>query len=188
MSALNDAMMVPWWPGSDPMDLGTLRQQFAVCIAEARMCSLTNQLQMSIIGPHMAASVLLQCMIVMPLVLSADGHVCFAGFVFGAFTAEPWRVAPRFYGTGETFVFQLEVSHCMGWLMLRCGLWYISYVLHVMCVDDLFANMFASAVISLQWLCYCHMPMMSVCMSRLIRLGVETATAAIPFAADHPAI
>ena len=34
--------------------------------------------------------------------------------VFGAFTAEPWRIAPRYYGTGESFVFQLQVStHCL---------------------------------------------------------------------------
>ena len=29
--------------------------------------------------------------------------------VFGCFTAEAWRVAPRYYGTGESFVFQLQV-------------------------------------------------------------------------------
>jgi hypothetical protein len=27
------------------------------------------------------------------------------GAVFGAFCAEPWRVAPRYFGTGESFVF-----------------------------------------------------------------------------------
>ena len=31
------------------------------------------------------------------------------GAVFGCFTAEAWRVAPRYYGTGESFVFQLQV-------------------------------------------------------------------------------
>jgi TLD len=35
-----------------------------------------------------------------------------AGYVFGSFTSEGWRVATRFYGTGETFVFQLQVC-CM---------------------------------------------------------------------------
>jgi hypothetical protein len=30
------------------------------------------------------------------------------GHVFGAFAAEPWRVHPRFYGTGETSVFQVH--------------------------------------------------------------------------------
>ncbi len=30
------------------------------------------------------------------------------GAVFGCFTAEAWRVAPRYYGTGESFVFQLQ--------------------------------------------------------------------------------
>ncbi|KAF8069683.1 Oxr1 [Scenedesmus sp. PABB004] len=29
------------------------------------------------------------------------------GHVFGAFATEPWRPAPRFFGSGETFVFQL---------------------------------------------------------------------------------
>ncbi|EFJ52510.1 hypothetical protein VOLCADRAFT_56079 [Volvox carteri f. nagariensis] len=32
----------------------------------------------------------------------------FGGFVFGCFTPDSWRVAPRYYGSGETFVFQLE--------------------------------------------------------------------------------
>ena len=27
--------------------------------------------------------------------------------VFGAFCSEPWRAAPRYFGTGETFVFKL---------------------------------------------------------------------------------
>ena len=29
--------------------------------------------------------------------------------VFGCFTSESWRVAPRYYGTGESFVFQTQV-------------------------------------------------------------------------------
>jgi hypothetical protein len=29
------------------------------------------------------------------------------GYVFGAFCPEAWRPSPRFFGTGETFVFQL---------------------------------------------------------------------------------
>jgi len=29
------------------------------------------------------------------------------GYVFGAFCPEVWRPNPRFFGTGETFVFQL---------------------------------------------------------------------------------
>lgn len=33
-----------------------------------------------------------------------------AGYVFGCYTPEGWHVAPRFYGSGESFVFQLEVS------------------------------------------------------------------------------
>ncbi len=31
------------------------------------------------------------------------------GHVFGCYTPEGWRIAPRYYGSGETFVFQLEV-------------------------------------------------------------------------------
>ncbi|GMH33469.1 hypothetical protein BSKO_01303 [Bryopsis sp. KO-2023] len=31
-----------------------------------------------------------------------------SGYTFGAYCSEAWRMAPRFYGTGETFVFQLE--------------------------------------------------------------------------------
>ena len=30
------------------------------------------------------------------------------GHSFGAFTSEPWRVSPRYYGTGESFVFTVE--------------------------------------------------------------------------------
>ncbi len=29
--------------------------------------------------------------------------------IFGCFTSESWRVAPRYYGTGESFVFQTQV-------------------------------------------------------------------------------
>ncbi len=29
--------------------------------------------------------------------------------VFGCFTSESWRVAPRYYGNGESFVFQTQV-------------------------------------------------------------------------------
>lgn len=37
-----------------------------------------------------------------------------AGFVFGAFCTEPWHPAPRFFGTGETLVFQLA-PHRVAW-------------------------------------------------------------------------
>ena len=33
------------------------------------------------------------------------------GHVFGVFASEALRAAPRFYGSGETFVFQLEVGY-----------------------------------------------------------------------------
>ena len=29
------------------------------------------------------------------------------GAAFGAFCTEPWKVSPRYYGTGESFVFRL---------------------------------------------------------------------------------
>jgi len=32
-----------------------------------------------------------------------------ADFIFGAYCSEAWKMGSRFYGTGETFVFQLEV-------------------------------------------------------------------------------
>jgi hypothetical protein len=35
-----------------------------------------------------------------------------SGALFGAYAAEPWRPATRFFGTGETFVFQ--VNGCVG--------------------------------------------------------------------------
>ncbi len=38
-------------------------------------------------------------------------HVCLGRvcrYVFGSFCSEPWRLSNRYYGTGETFVFQLE--------------------------------------------------------------------------------
>jgi len=31
-----------------------------------------------------------------------------AEYIFGSFCSEAWKIAPRFYGTGESFVFQLE--------------------------------------------------------------------------------
>uniref|UniRef100_A0A1D2A5A5 Oxidation resistance protein 1 n=1 Tax=Auxenochlorella protothecoides TaxID=3075 RepID=A0A1D2A5A5_AUXPR len=37
--------------------------------------------------------------------------------VMGAFCSEPWRTSTRFYGTGETFVFQLGTQQVRGW----CG-------------------------------------------------------------------
>ena len=36
-----------------------------------------------------------------------------AGFVFGCYSEDGWRSSPRFYGTGETFVFQLEPHRIM---------------------------------------------------------------------------
>lgn len=30
------------------------------------------------------------------------------GHIFGCFATEHWHTAPRFYGSGETFVFQLQ--------------------------------------------------------------------------------
>ena len=36
-----------------------------------------------------------------------------AGFVFGCYSEDGWRSTPRFYGTGETFVFQLEPHRVM---------------------------------------------------------------------------
>ncbi len=36
------------------------------------------------------------------------------GHVFGCYTPEGWRIAPRYYGSGETFVFQLEVRAACG--------------------------------------------------------------------------
>lgn len=30
------------------------------------------------------------------------------GAVFGAYVSDAWRYNPRFYGTGETFVFQVR--------------------------------------------------------------------------------
>jgi TLD len=32
----------------------------------------------------------------------------FSGYVFGAFCTDPWRVKPRYQGTGECFVFQIR--------------------------------------------------------------------------------
>eukprot|EP00198_Chlamydomonas_reinhardtii_P001214 XP_001690549.1 predicted protein [Chlamydomonas reinhardtii] len=32
----------------------------------------------------------------------------FGGYTFGCYTPDSWRVSPRYYGSGETFVFQLE--------------------------------------------------------------------------------
>mmetsp|Transcript_38905 Transcript_38905/g.92155 ORF Transcript_38905/g.92155 Transcript_38905/m.92155 type:complete len:580 (+) Transcript_38905:316-2055(+) len=31
-----------------------------------------------------------------------------AGYVFGSFCTEPWKMSPRYFGTGESFVFQLQ--------------------------------------------------------------------------------
>ncbi len=49
------------------------------------------------------------------------------GYVFGAYCSEPWHVAARYFGTGETFVFQLQVG-CLccygggdGVALLLCG-------------------------------------------------------------------
>jgi hypothetical protein len=36
------------------------------------------------------------------------------GYVFGAFCPEAWKPSPRFFGTGETFVFQLAPHKVRG--------------------------------------------------------------------------
>jgi len=54
------------------------------------------------------------------LLLVKDGSGC----VFGAYVADAWRYNPRFYGTGETFVFQVwSVGGrvvCLGWKARVC--------------------------------------------------------------------
>lgn len=40
--------------------------------------------------------------------------IVFCRHIFGAYCSEPWRLAPRFYGTGETFIFQLH-PHQVAW-------------------------------------------------------------------------
>lgn len=54
------------------------------------------------------------------LLLVKDG----GGAVFGAYVADAWRYNPRFYGTGETFVFQVCIV-CMNVCACVC-----------MCVQD----------------------------------------------------
>lgn len=34
------------------------------------------------------------------------------GNVFGAFTSSPWRTGPRFYGSGEAFLWRMHKSRC----------------------------------------------------------------------------
>jgi hypothetical protein len=36
-----------------------------------------------------------------------------AGYVFGSYNTEAWRMSARYYGTGESFVFQIQVSGCL---------------------------------------------------------------------------
>jgi hypothetical protein len=43
------------------------------------------------------------------------------GYVFGAFCAEAWRPSARFFGTGETFVFQLAPHKVMFPWQVRAG-------------------------------------------------------------------
>lgn len=51
------------------------------------------------------------------------------GYVFGCFTPMPWKPSPRYYGTGETFVFQLQVgARCLraltaGEMGASCNRW-----------------------------------------------------------------
>ena len=33
-----------------------------------------------------------------------------AGYVFGSFNTEAWKMRPHYFGTGESFVFQLQVN------------------------------------------------------------------------------
>ena len=46
--------------------------------------------------------------------------------IFGCFTSESWRVAPRYYGTGESFIFQIQV--CLLFTMNSCPLLFLSVV------------------------------------------------------------
>ena len=44
---------------------------------------------------------------------ASNSRLCLRHLSTGCYTEDGWRTTPRFYGSGETFVFQLEPHRVM---------------------------------------------------------------------------
>lgn len=69
-----------------------------------RVHAVSRGVELKLTVPAAAGSLFRMCS-ARSLLLVRDSN----GYVFGAFTPEGWHVGTRFFGTGETFVFQLKV-------------------------------------------------------------------------------